>query len=405
MVEHNLDVIKTADWIIDMGPDAGVNGGRVVAVGTPEDVVTVAESHTGRILAGVLEAGPFAERPKFDPRKALAEKLGDIDLADVGKDSKLPWELDGVKWHTRDRITTKGTPVKWDGDALASVIGEVERIGGFGETVWAHRTIVEVPAAKKSAGWFLHAMTGHEAYLKLVFRTRRNAFKTPDLAAALGLRPLSDYPGHEGYSRDHRVEVTNDGRGPGQTVVVTLVTKEEAESPPFRAFVTQAAESFAALTDAGGPVAAKVEAAMPWKVAGEKWHLGEKGFPPGKGAKWDRTLLPKLLALLRDLEPGLKIQWDVKDAVTVRVPQANRFWARVKTKEAAALEVWLPAKAAQFNLARWDGAGRDVTLDRGRWEGVDVVTLKFVTAADFDPAKLRPLLAEQLRGFLEVYAA
>ena len=144
---------------------------------------------------------------------------------------------------------------------------------------------------------------------------------------------------------------------------------------------------------------------MPWKLDGEKWHLGDKGFPPGKGRKWDKALLPKLLKLLRDIEPKLKVGWDVVDAITVRVPQSNRFWVRVKTKEAAALEVWLPAKPSQFNLAKWEGVGRDPTIDRGRWEGVDVVTLKFVTAADFTADELRPLLVEQLRGFLEVHAA
>jgi excinuclease ABC subunit A len=403
VVEHNLDVIKTADWVIDMGPEAGVNGGRVVAVGTPEDVVTVAESHTGRVLADTLNAGPFAERPKYDARQALAEKLGDIDLADVGKDAKLPWEADGIKWHTHDRITTKGTACKWDGQALADVIEQVEALGEFGETNWNHRTIVEVAPEKKAKGWFLHAMTGHEAYLKLCFRVRRNTFKTADLAAKLALRPLSDYAGHEGYSRDHRVEVTNDGRGPGQTAVVTLVTREEAKLPAFRAFLKQAVESFAELTDGGGAVEAKVEAAMPWKIDGEKWHLGEKGFPPGKGAKWDRALLPKFLQLLRDIEPKLKIQWDVKDAITVRVPGSNRFWVRVKTKEAAALEVWLPAKPSQFNLARWEGVGRDPTLESGRWEGADVVTLRFVTAADLNPKALKPLLVQQLKGFREMY--
>ncbi|MCU0703259.1 MAG: excinuclease ABC subunit UvrA [Fimbriiglobus sp.] len=404
VVEHNLDVIKTADWIVDMGPEAGINGGQVVAAGTPENVVRVAASHTGRILAGILEAGPHAERPKFDPRKALAEKLGDIDLADVGKDAKLPWEADGVKWHTRDRITTKGTPCKWDGDALQSVVEQIEALGEWGETNWNHRTIVEVAPPKKSQGWFLHAMTGHEAYLKLCLRVRRNTFKQADLAAELKLRPLSDYPGHEGYSRDHRVEVTNDGRGPGQSVTVTVVKKEEAETPAFRAFLQKCVASFAELTNAGGTSAAKVEGAMPWKLDGEKWHLGDKGFPAGKGRKWDKALLPKLLKLLRDIEPNLKIQWDVVDAITLRVPQSNRFWVRVKTKDAASLEVWLPTKPSQFNLARWDGIGREPKLDRGRWEGVDVVTLKFVTANDFQADRLKPLLVEQLRGFLEVYA-
>jgi excinuclease ABC subunit A len=57
VIEHNLDVIKTADWIIDLGPEGGDGGGAVVAIGTPEDVVLVEESYTGRFLASVLEAG------------------------------------------------------------------------------------------------------------------------------------------------------------------------------------------------------------------------------------------------------------------------------------------------------------------------------------------------------------
>jgi excinuclease ABC subunit A len=59
VIEHNLDVIKNADWIVDMGPEGGSGGGRVVAQGRPEDVVEVVESHTGRFLGPVLErSGP-----------------------------------------------------------------------------------------------------------------------------------------------------------------------------------------------------------------------------------------------------------------------------------------------------------------------------------------------------------
>ena len=54
VIEHNLDVIKSADWIIDMGPEGGAGGGTVVAEGTPEDVATVEESFTGQYLAEVL---------------------------------------------------------------------------------------------------------------------------------------------------------------------------------------------------------------------------------------------------------------------------------------------------------------------------------------------------------------
>ena len=54
VIEHNLDVVKCADWIVDMGPEGGAGGGRVVAAGTPEAVAACAASHTGRFLRGVL---------------------------------------------------------------------------------------------------------------------------------------------------------------------------------------------------------------------------------------------------------------------------------------------------------------------------------------------------------------
>ena len=54
VIEHNLDVIKSADWVIDMGPEGGEGGGRVVVEGTPEDVAGCLHSHTGKWLAGVL---------------------------------------------------------------------------------------------------------------------------------------------------------------------------------------------------------------------------------------------------------------------------------------------------------------------------------------------------------------
>jgi excinuclease ABC subunit A len=57
VIEHNLDVIKTADWIIDLGPEGGDEGGHLVTVGTPEQVAKVPESHTGRYLGEVLATG------------------------------------------------------------------------------------------------------------------------------------------------------------------------------------------------------------------------------------------------------------------------------------------------------------------------------------------------------------
>jgi excinuclease ABC subunit A len=67
VIEHNLEVIKTADWILDLGPEGGDGGGRIVAEGTPEDIVANPDSYTGRFLAPLL---PFVEAPKKTRRRA-----------------------------------------------------------------------------------------------------------------------------------------------------------------------------------------------------------------------------------------------------------------------------------------------------------------------------------------------
>ena len=55
IIEHNMDVIKQADYIVDLGPEGGSGGGRIVAEGTPEEVIKIDESITGQFLAGELE--------------------------------------------------------------------------------------------------------------------------------------------------------------------------------------------------------------------------------------------------------------------------------------------------------------------------------------------------------------
>ncbi|MCK5334185.1 MAG: excinuclease ABC subunit UvrA, partial [Candidatus Aenigmarchaeota archaeon] len=54
VIEHNLDVIKTADWVIDLGPDGGDGGGEIIAEGTPEEIVKNEKSYTGEFLKNVL---------------------------------------------------------------------------------------------------------------------------------------------------------------------------------------------------------------------------------------------------------------------------------------------------------------------------------------------------------------
>ena len=63
VIEHNLDVIKTADWLIDLGPEGGEEGGEVVATGTPEEVAAVESSYTGQFLAAPARSRPSRSAP------------------------------------------------------------------------------------------------------------------------------------------------------------------------------------------------------------------------------------------------------------------------------------------------------------------------------------------------------
>ena len=74
VIEHNLDVIKTADWVIDMGPEGGNRGGEVVAVGTPEDVAATPASYTGAFLAPILAAAPPVAPPEKPQRAAPSDR-------------------------------------------------------------------------------------------------------------------------------------------------------------------------------------------------------------------------------------------------------------------------------------------------------------------------------------------
>jgi excinuclease ABC subunit A len=74
VIEHNLDVIKTADWIIDMGPEGGSGGGKVVVTGTPEQVANHATSHTAKFLKPLLGNSSTKTAKKAPAKKAAAKK-------------------------------------------------------------------------------------------------------------------------------------------------------------------------------------------------------------------------------------------------------------------------------------------------------------------------------------------
>jgi excinuclease ABC subunit A len=395
VVEHNLDVIKTADWVIDLGPEAGPAGGLIVAQGTPEQVAATAGSYIGAALAPVLTAGPHVERPRYDPFAAATVREGDVALEAVGRDAAMPWKTDGRRWHTAERVTSDGKPCRWEGAMLDWLDEEIHKLGKFADTDWSERSVVEIAAPNKGQGWFLHALTGQEWLLRLVFRVSKNAFQSRALAERLGIPPLNETPGLEVYGNDERVWTTTH-KGPWQSVTVLAHRLSEIDTSAFREFLAEAAASFQAALKR---MTTKPEDVMPWKVNGERWHMSEKGFPPGKKPKWDRALLSRLLALVREVEPGLQVQWDNRAAITLRVPGASRAWAQWRTKDIDGLDCRFVGKKGQFNLSRLEGVGAaTASVDSKRTTG-DVMRLVFQHLEPSQAAKLKEVLGEHLDGF------
>jgi len=73
VIEHNLEVIKTADKVIDLGPNGGHGGGEIVAAGTPEEVASVKESYTGQFLSKLLKKPKLTSKPSAKPRRTTAK--------------------------------------------------------------------------------------------------------------------------------------------------------------------------------------------------------------------------------------------------------------------------------------------------------------------------------------------
>src|SRR5204863_1971221 len=127
-----------------------------------------------------------------------------------------------------------------------------------------------------------------------------------------------------------RVQVAN-RRGPWQEVAILGFRLAELDTPAFRKFLAEAVVSFQANLKR---MSTKPEDVMPWKVNGERWHLSDKGFPPGRRIQWDRSVLARLLDVVKAVEPQAEIAWDNRAFVSVRVPKVSRAWAQWKTKDA-----------------------------------------------------------------------
>ncbi|NLX55306.1 MAG: excinuclease ABC subunit UvrA [Planctomycetaceae bacterium] len=408
LIEHNLDVIKSADWVIDMGPEAGDEGGRVVTCGTPEDLVAYAaartarqaagdqelslRSYTGEALGPVLEASPRVPRTPFDPAAALEERPGDRDIMEIGRDAQMPWEVDGRRWHTQDRVGYKGEPCRWDGRILAAVIDRIQQLGTFSPTDWNSRSVVEIAAEKKSVGWFFHAITGEAWLLKMKFRVAHNTFERQDLLQRLPLKTLNQLEEVPLYGNEPRVKCRS-LRGPWQEIQITAHSWAEIDTPEFWSFVEEAVAGFQEYTQL---TELKLEDHMPWKKLGQRWHFLRKGFSPGKRILWEVEVWEELYELLRQCAPDGQFLWNNQVLVHLVLKSQREPWITICTKRCESLDMTLYGPKGAVTLGRIAEIARERELDATAPDR-DLIRLRFRTLEDLHRGDLGQFLEEHKR--------
>ncbi|MFI6869766.1 excinuclease ABC subunit UvrA [Nocardia sp. NPDC050406] len=112
VIEHNLDVIKTSDWVIDMGPEGGSGGGMVIAQGTPEDVAAVAESYTGQFLREALDAPPPTAPKRGTPATNGAATKKSTAKSSTAKAKSTTEDAPAAKKSTAKKAPAKSTTAK-----------------------------------------------------------------------------------------------------------------------------------------------------------------------------------------------------------------------------------------------------------------------------------------------------
>ncbi len=361
VIEHNLDVIKAADWVVDLGPEAGSQGGQIVFAGTPEGLVEHARSttpgrkspsakpsrtkakpdgnkpgslrsHTGEALVPLMHTVDYVERETYDPSAADEEQVGDLELEQIGRDTLLPWQADGQRWHTKDSVDRAGQPIRWERNILIKVIEAIQAIEGFAPTNWDNRSIVEVAGPVKSRGWFLHAITAETWLLKLKFRVPRRAFTKSQLQSLVELPTLNQLENVEMYGNEPRVKAKL--AGAWMELEIRPHTLAEIDTEAFWNWIKEAGAAFLGKT---APAAEAVETSdpskqMPWRILKQRWHSLRKGFPPGRTIVWPAETLSVFIQAIHQSAGGGKWRWDEQTTARYFLPGNSEPWIVLHTK-------------------------------------------------------------------------
>jgi excinuclease ABC subunit A len=411
VIEHNLDVIKTADWLVDVGPNAGVDGGRIVVEGTPEEVVDYATSKpqakrkprgsrsrswTGELLAAPLRSSSTGTIETFDVQQVARKTKGDVSVNELGKAAKLPWETDGARWHLVDRVAHSGAPCQWDGDVLKYVIELLSKRTQLAEPNWNHRSTVEVKG-RKGLGWFLHARTAAEWVLPLCFRVSKGTFTTEELNQQLDLPPLDEMDDIEAYGREPRAKARN-MKNAWQEVTVKVCRKEEVDTPEFRKFLSKAVAAYLkqSLKEAANP-----DDLTPWKQLGRKWHLMRKGLPKNGRVPWKSGTIEAVLPVMEVALESCDVDYGIRSKINWIRASDKRPIAEMHTKrmDGVDLIVFVPHDSVTIGSIAKCGHDQEITEHRN---GRDAVRIRLVNPKQATDRTLHKFVADAVGKALKM---
>ncbi|MCH7886126.1 MAG: excinuclease ABC subunit A, partial [Planctomycetes bacterium] len=365
-IEHNLDVIKTADWVIDLGPEAGQAGGWIVVADTPERVACTKDSHTGVALAPVLAAGPLEERPVYGPtrddgsqRSKWEESVRTMRTESTHLDESigLPWERDGQTWHTLNHVDRKGTQIEWDAAVLVWIVETIESLGQFAKTHWNHRTRIEIKAPGQQP-WFCHILTGGKDLLEVALRVSRGTFRQAGLVNKLSIKTLDERTDLPIYGQWSRARLRSCSAG-WEEVRLYLRDFKDVAKGRFRAFLKTAVGGYFAELERAE---AQPDRAQPWKSDGRQWHLSQKSIHGRHVIRWKQDLLLAMVGRFKAMDPQLEVSWESKTAVRFFLSNGKRLVGKIVTNMGRGLRVELRAPSGVLTPTQVERLGEDVEI-------------------------------------------
>ncbi len=216
VIEHNMDLVKNADWVIDLGPGGGDAGGHLMAEGTPEVAAKAAGSPTAPYLRKALKDATVA------PRESLTLPKRVRVAAEAEDEVESPWEADGRGWHLGQRLH-QGVRVYWSAETLEKMIEALEKAGATTDYRDREHIYFRAPGERE---WWAYIFTAHPRALTVVVRTPKGLLDEYELARQINLPAWRDMPETKMWPDTARVTVQTSARRYDRVVVRLLHPKD-----------------------------------------------------------------------------------------------------------------------------------------------------------------------------------